>query len=303
MRSPGGRARPSRRARSTRRRSSPGTRKLAREVSRRDRMPRRDAGRAATRRSRARCSRRRDPCSVAGRERIEPPGVDPDAVSGRILLRHLDRNRVCVHGDDGLEAEQRRRDRDDARTAARVEQARRRTPSEELEARPRRGMRACAERAARVDDDGDLIRGRRVPGRADPETAGAHRMVELAPAFLPAGLDRCADRTRERISIADAPLRRVYAASSTVPGRSISSKPAGASTSSRARALSASSAATRTETRRRPAHRSALFRRRKNPSSSSSDAYAVSSVLRSNSSSRPRCSSVSREGTATSSRT
>jgi hypothetical protein len=46
-------------------------------------------------------------------------------------------------------------------------------------------MGAGAERAARVDDDGDRFRGRLLPRRTDPETPDADAVVERAPAVLP----------------------------------------------------------------------------------------------------------------------
>ena len=50
-------------------------------------------------------------------------------------------------------------------------------------------MAAGAERAARVDHDGDRVRVGLLPGRADPERADPDRLVELAPAVLPVLLD------------------------------------------------------------------------------------------------------------------
>ena len=64
------------------------------------------------------------------------------------------------------EAELRCGDGEDARAATDVEQARRLDLLQEVEAEPRRRVRAGAERAARVDDDGDA------PRPAAPPTAG-----------------------------------------------------------------------------------------------------------------------------------
>jgi hypothetical protein len=50
-------------------------------------------------------------------------------------------------------------------------------------------VRAGAERAARIHDHDERVRGRLLPRRADPEAADAHRPVERAPAVLPAVLD------------------------------------------------------------------------------------------------------------------
>jgi len=50
------------------------------------------------------------------------------------------------------------------------------------------GVGAGAERAARVDHDGNGSRRRSLPGRADPQLPDPHRPVEVAPAVLPARL-------------------------------------------------------------------------------------------------------------------
>jgi hypothetical protein len=51
-------------------------------------------------------------------------------------------------------------------------------------------VRACSEGSARVDDDADGIGRRPLPRRADPERPDPDRSVKLAPALLPARLDR-----------------------------------------------------------------------------------------------------------------
>ena len=103
-----------------------------------------------------------------------------------------------VDRDDGREPEPRRGDGEDARAAARVEQARRaRVARQQLDAGARRRMRSRAERATGVDDDRGLAGGRRNPGRPDPQPAGTARAVELLPAVLPPGRDRLGDARRE----------------------------------------------------------------------------------------------------------
>jgi hypothetical protein len=54
-----------------------------------------------------------------------------------------------------------------------------------------------AERATRIDDDGERVARRRLPRRADPEAAHANRPVEGAPLVLPATVDVRAARAGE----------------------------------------------------------------------------------------------------------
>ena len=60
---------------------------------------------------------------------------------------------------------------------------------QQLEAEPRRRVRAGAERAAGVDHDRERVAGRRPPTAARPRAADADRPVERAPPVLPARLD------------------------------------------------------------------------------------------------------------------
>ena len=60
-------------------------------------------------------------------------------------------------------------------------------------------MRPCAERAAGIDDDRDRIGRRLLPRRADPERPDPDGPVELAPALLPARLDRLRRHIREEL--------------------------------------------------------------------------------------------------------
>ena len=61
-------------------------------------------------------------------------------------------------------------------------------------------MRTGAERPAGVDDDGELLRRRRDPGRPDPQPSRVRRVVELLPAVLPAVGNRFRRRLREGVA-------------------------------------------------------------------------------------------------------
>ena len=65
----------------------------------------------------------------------------------------------------------------------------RRSSSSSSSAEPGRGMRAGAERTAGVDHDRERLGRRLLPRRPDPERADPDRVVELAPAVLPAVVD------------------------------------------------------------------------------------------------------------------
>ena len=127
-----------------------------------------------------------------GRQNIlvpDEPRVELDAVALRVLERRRDRGLLDVDAEHGVEPEQPRRDREHAGAAADVEQRSRLDGLQQVEAELRRRMRAGAERAPGVDDDDERVRRRFHPRRADPEAAGADRLVEGAPAVFPAGLD------------------------------------------------------------------------------------------------------------------
>ena len=113
----------------------------------------------------------------------------PDLVRRRVALRRLDGLRVEVDPHDRREPELGGRDREDTRAAAHVEHAAALLRLEQLEAQPRRGMSARAERAARIDHDRDRVLVGRLPGRADPEAADPLRPMELPPALLPVVVD------------------------------------------------------------------------------------------------------------------
>src|SRR5262249_30515920 len=88
--------------------------------------------------------------------------------------------------------------RQDARAAADVQHAPRFLPEQELETEARCRMRARAERAAGVDDDGNRVSRRVLPGRTDPEWADTHGPVKGTPPVLPTRLDLGRPRLGER---------------------------------------------------------------------------------------------------------
>src|SRR5215216_2767518 len=118
----------------------------------------------------------------------EDVGVDPPA---QLVDRpEVDvRNRDVARGENG---------REDVRAAADVEQAAVAQLHEQLEAQPGGRVRAGAEGAAGVDDDGDDSGRRLLPGRPDPERADPDRAVKLPPALLPPGLHRFGGDVAER---------------------------------------------------------------------------------------------------------
>src|SRR5207248_9978325 len=77
------------------------------------------------------------------------------------------------------------RDREHARAATDIEEARRLELLEQLEAEPGRRVRARAEGAARIDRDRRDAGRRLLPRRPDPEAADDDAVVEVAPRVLP----------------------------------------------------------------------------------------------------------------------
>src|SRR4029450_6827500 len=120
-----------------------------------------------------------------GKPRVAGPrAVPPCFPPGRLARSGLE-----VEGVDRRKAELGRRDREDARAAAHVDQASGLELGQELEAEPRGRVRPCAERAARVDDHRDAFGRRLLPRRPDPQWPDPDRLVELAPSLLPPRLD------------------------------------------------------------------------------------------------------------------
>ena len=101
-------------------------------------------------------------------DRIHESRLDDDTVRRRVLARRVDRERVEVERDDRREPEPRAGDREHAGAAADVEERAARKVDEQLEAEPRRRMRAGAERPGRVDDDRQQPGCGLLPGRARP---------------------------------------------------------------------------------------------------------------------------------------
>ena len=130
-----------------------------------------------------------DVCSRQALVRRDEPRVERDAVRRGVRARRLDRRLLDVDRDDGREAEQRGRDREDAGAAADVEQRAWLELLQRGETELCRRVRPGAERAPGIDHDDECVVVRRFPRRPDPEAADAHRPVEGAPPVLPAALD------------------------------------------------------------------------------------------------------------------
>ena len=118
-------------------------------------------------------------------ERVGAIGRQVDAVRVRVQVCDLDCVLLVVDGDDRPEPELLGGDREHAGAAPDVEQARRLELLEQVEAQPRRRVRAGAECAARIDHDRREALGRLLPRRPDPEAADDDAVVELAPRLLP----------------------------------------------------------------------------------------------------------------------
>ena len=179
---------------------------------------------------------------VARRERVVAQvgerDVDDDVVRGRVALVASTACGSKSTASTGAKPSLAAGDREHARPAADVEQAARLLPQQQLQAEPRRRVRAGAERAPGVDHDRGRVGVGLLPRRADPERADANRAVELPPALLPAGLDVGRRGAAERLPERSSPAASVYAASSSASSVSSSSNPSGKSSSmTRARLL------------------------------------------------------------------
>ena len=269
-----GRPPPSRRARAARRAPSPRGRLLAARYpdviatpcgpAGEERLDRPRSSMFATTRSTTGARRR-------GRRRPRPR---PRRRSGGGLARHLDCDRIDVDRGHGREAEPRGGDRDHPRPAAGVEDAPARLPGEELDARACRRMRARAERPARIDDDGGLAGGGDSHGGPIQRPAGAHRAMELAPAVLPARLDRRRDDVAELARAAAPPPRHRCTRRARSPGRAPPPRTPPARARAAARGRSRPRRPGRGTRRGGDArYRSALLSRWKKPSSSSAGEY------------------------------
>ena len=107
-----------------------------------------------------------------------------DAVSGGVLGRRADGQRVEIERLKRPEPEPDGGDREDAGAAAEVERGRRLEPAEQLERGPGRAVGARPERAAGIDHDGDLLG--LEPRRADPQLPHPDGPVKRPPGVLPA---------------------------------------------------------------------------------------------------------------------
>ena len=139
--------------------------------------------------------------------------------SPRCSFRRLDRRLVDVDADDRLVAELARRDREHARAAADVEQARPLQRLDQLEAELRRRVRTGSEREPGVDHDRHETGRGPLPRRPDPERADLDRAVEAHPLALPAvghGSTRMSPNLARSRS---APAPSVNATSSSPPRR------------------------------------------------------------------------------------
>src|SRR5581483_3907636 len=160
-------------------------------------------------------------------------------------------------------------------------------------------VRAGAEGAAGVDDDGGDANGWLLPRRADPQAAGAHGPVERAPALLPASVHVRSARPAEHVP---EPLlaRGIRVGEELEPARGVELlETLGEELEHPGAGLLGAPGRNRhrhAPERTRGRHRNALFSRWKKPSPA---AYVSSLAWAANSSSSRRCSSVRRRGTVT----
>ena len=135
--------------------------------------------------------------------------LDLNPVGRDVRSRGLDSNRIGVDAGDRAEAEPRRRDRDDAGTAARVQHTPSLVRGEQLDACPRGRVSPGAERLARVDDDRRLAGGRGLPRRADPQPADPDGTMKRAPTILPPKFDGTEDAFQKTSRIRASPAGSV----------------------------------------------------------------------------------------------
>ena len=169
---------------------------------------RRSSGRRRFARTTGRAGRRAVLQEVVASDR------DLDAVDRRVLPRGGDGRPLVVDAGDRPEAELRRGDRQDAGAAADVHDRTLRVElAEQLEAEPRRVVRARAEGLARVDDHVDRAgRRRRVPGRAHVELPHVDGLVEVPPALAPVVVDLRRDDLDQRVADGRLEVRAARAA-------------------------------------------------------------------------------------------
>ena len=202
-------------------------------------------------------------------QHVDVRNLQVDAVRACSVRRDLDRDVVEIDGADRGEAESCGRDSHHAGSAAGVEQAAAFETAEKLDACASRRMGAGPERSPGIDDDRELSGRRRDPRRPDPEPAGADGSVELFPAVFPSaryGLTPRLSEGRPDLSFARAAgvggeLDGRACLVLLEPGRKALEEPRSGDLGLRARDAERDAD--------EAAQRSALFRRLKNPSSSS----------------------------------
>ena len=206
-------------------------------------MTRRDASirPAAPPPRRARCSRRRSPRPAAGRRRRRSRASTSTPFARAFSRVASTAGSSMSTPSDRVEAEPRGGDREDARAAADVEQGAGRRPPGATRRQSRVvGMRARPEGAAGIDRRPRARPAAVSPTAGRPRAADPDRLMELAPAVLPAGLDVVAARTaEERARGALRRRRRCRPPARPACRRSTSSKPSGESSRMVARASSA----------------------------------------------------------------
>lgn len=202
-------------------------------------------------------------------EDVRADDVQGDAVRARGLRGDLDGDVVEIDGANRSEAEAGRRDSHDTRPAAGIEQAAALDPGEKVDACARRRMRTRPESSPGIDDDRELSGGWRDPRRPDPDPAGADGAMELLPAVFPAARNGLTRRLSE--GRPDLRLARTVGVRDELdgriclmllePGRKALEEPRSGDLGFRARDAECDAD--------EAAQRRALFRRLKNPSSSS----------------------------------
>ena len=162
---------------------------VGRKVSRRDERPGTQT-RGERLHGRARDVRERHLCGGSlFVEYVRPTRIDLDAVCRGIGDRCRHRVLVGIEGDHRRKAELRCDDRQDAGSAAEVDDARGLELEHQLDAQLRRRMGAGAERTARVDHDRGRVCRPVGPGRPDPERPDTDGLVKRLPTIAPVGGD------------------------------------------------------------------------------------------------------------------
>ena len=202
-------------------------------------------------------------------EHVYVRDLQGNAVRARGLCGDLDGDVVEIDGANRSEAEAGRRDSHDTRSAAGIEQAAALEPGEKVDACARRRMRTRPESSPGIDDDRELSGRWRDPRRPDPDPAGADGAMELLPAVFPPARNGLTRRLSE--GRPDLRLARTVGVRDELdgriclmllePSRKALEEPRSGDLGFRARDAECDAD--------EAAQRRALFRRLKNPSSSS----------------------------------